>query len=80
MDADLIKLLADYILATVFLVLYVRESTAHRLTLEKVSEQRRVENAEHRDLLYKLARLRVGESSNARPELDSSPRIPIQKN
>lgn len=73
--ADVIKLMADYGLAAAFLVLYAREAQAHRKTLENISEQRRIENAEMRDLLFRLARL--GAKSGIQD--DSSTRIPITK-
>lgn len=72
--ADIIKLMADYALAAAFLVLYAREAQLHRKTLEDIAEQRRVENAEMRDLLFRLARL--GAKQGLAPE-DSSTRIPV---
>jgi hypothetical protein len=53
---DIIKLLADYVLAGVFLVLYVRSQTELIKTHEMVAEQRREENREMRTLLFELAR------------------------
>jgi len=71
-DEGILKMLADYVLAAVFLALYVRESAAHRATLERVAEQRRVENQEQRTLIYRIARLNSGGA------LESSTTIPIQ--
>jgi hypothetical protein len=53
---DIIKLLADYVLAAVFLVLYVRSQTELVKTHQIVAEQRRDENREMRTLLFELAR------------------------
>jgi hypothetical protein len=53
---DIIKLLADYVLAGVFLVLYVRSQTELVKTHQTVAEQRREENREMRTLLFELAR------------------------
>lgn len=73
--ADIIKLMADYALAAAFLVLYAREAQMHRKTLEDIAEQRRAENAEMRDLLFRLARL--GAKSPASD--DSNVRMPVQQ-
>lgn len=60
MDADLLKLLADYALAGVFIVLFVRSQMELVKVHREFSEQRREENREMRNLLFELARRGVG--------------------
>jgi hypothetical protein len=55
-NIDIVQLLADYVLAGVFLVLYVRSQAELVKTHQMVAEQRREENREMRTLLFELAR------------------------
>lgn len=63
MDADLLKLLADYALAAVFIVLYVRSQAELAKAYREIAEQRREENREMRDILAELARANVARTT-----------------
>lgn len=59
MDADLLKLIADYALAAVFITLYVRSQAELAKAYREIAEQRREENREMRNILAELARANV---------------------
>lgn len=61
MDSELLKLLTDYVLTAVFLVLFVRSQLELVKVHQQMAEQRREENREMRGLLFELARRGIRE-------------------
>lgn len=61
MDENLLKLLVDYALAAVFIVLFVRSQMELVKVHSQMADQRREENREMRTLLFELARRGVRE-------------------